>query len=98
MKRKLLIVLAVLAVLGALAFFFVAPAVVERRVNGTRQKPPYAASERARALHRALIVADLPATSLPWDRNMSARATLGTVHSRPHALRTHEAMNGTSDI
>jgi len=79
MKRKLLIALALLAVLGALAFFFVAPALVERRVNGTRQSPPYAVSERARALHRTLTVADLHADSLLWDRDLLARAGRGHV-------------------
>ena len=74
MKRKLLIALALLAVLGALAFFFVAPALVERRVNGTRQSPPYRASERARQLHRTLLVADLHADSLFWDRDLLERA------------------------
>src|SRR5918912_323722 len=58
MKRKLLIVLAALVVVGALAFFFVLPALVERRLNAVRQSPPYAASERARSLHRTLTVAD----------------------------------------
>jgi microsomal dipeptidase-like Zn-dependent dipeptidase len=68
-----------LVVVGALAFFFVVPAAFERRVNGTRQSPPYNASERARALHRALIVADLHADSLLWDRDLLARATRGHV-------------------
>lgn len=79
MKRKLLIVLALLVALVALAFFFVAPAAVERRVNGTRQSPPYAASERARALHRTLLVADLHADSLLWDRDLLERAARGHV-------------------
>src|SRR2546421_97179 len=79
MKRKLLIVLAVLVVVGALAFFFVLPAVVERRVNGTRQSPPYNASERARALHKTLLVADLHADSLLWDRDLLERSTRGHV-------------------
>ena len=79
MKRKLLIVLALLVVIGALAFFFVVPALVERRLNGTRQSPPYAASERARALHHRLTVADLHADSLLWDRDLLARATRGHV-------------------
>ncbi|PYT00212.1 MAG: peptidase M19, partial [Acidobacteria bacterium] len=79
MKRKLLIVLALLVVVGALAFFFVVPAAFERRVNGTRQSPPYAASERARALHRTLLVADLHADSLLWDRDLLERAARGHV-------------------
>src|SRR5947209_7409174 len=79
MKRKLLVALALLVVLVALAFFFVAPAAVERRVNGTRRSPPYQASERARELHRTLLVADLHADSLLWDRNLLERAARGHV-------------------
>src|SRR5205085_3161022 len=79
MKRKLLIVLALLVVVGALALFFVVPAAFERRVNGTRQSPPYVASERARQLHRTLLVADLHADSLFWDRDLLERAGRGHV-------------------
>ncbi|HEX3560005.1 MAG TPA: dipeptidase [Pyrinomonadaceae bacterium] len=79
MKRKLLVLLALLVALGALAFFFVVPGVVERRAGGTRRNPPYAASERARALHRTLLVADLHADSLLWDRDLLERASRGHV-------------------
>src|SRR5205085_1121807 len=58
-----LVVLALLVVVGALAFFFVVPAAFERRVNGTRQSPPYAASERARALYQARKLQDTAARS-----------------------------------
>ncbi|PYS75891.1 MAG: peptidase M19 [Acidobacteria bacterium] len=79
MKRKLLVALALLVVLVALAFFFVAPAAVERRVNGTWRSPPYQASERARELHRTLLVADLHADLLLWDRDLLERAARGHV-------------------
>jgi microsomal dipeptidase-like Zn-dependent dipeptidase len=79
MKRKLLVILLLLVVLGALAFFFVAPALVERRVNGTRERAPYRVSERARSLHPTLLVADLHADSLLWDRDLLERASRGHV-------------------
>jgi len=79
MKRKLLFVVAFLLVAGALAYFFVLPSVVERRYNGVSQRPPYAASERARALHKTLTVADLHADSLLWDRSILERADRGHV-------------------
>ncbi len=41
--------------------------------------PPYAASERARELHRRLLVADLHADSLLWDRDLLERGTRGHV-------------------
>ena len=79
MKRRLLIVFAAVVVIVALAFFFVAPAAVELWSNRTRQRPPYSASDRARALHKTLLVADLHADSLLWDRDLLARASRGHV-------------------
>src|ERR687886_767582 len=74
-----LVAFALLVVFGGFAFFFVAPALVERHFNGTRQSPPYQASERARRLHRTLLVADLHADSLLWDRDLLERAGRGHV-------------------
>jgi membrane dipeptidase len=79
MKKKLLIALSVVVALGVAAFFFVAPGVVERRVNGVLGRPPYEASARARELHQRLFVADLHADSLLWDRDILERASRGHV-------------------
>lgn len=77
MIRKLLIGLALLLVVGAFVFFFVLPPLVESRFNGVLRPPPYEASERARSLHRRLLVADLHADSLLWGRDLLARASRG---------------------
>jgi membrane dipeptidase len=77
MKKRLLIVLALLVVAGALLFFFVLPGVAERFMNKTRRSPPYQASERARALQRSLLGADMHADSLLWDRDLLERAGRG---------------------
>lgn len=79
MKRKLPAVLLLLAVLGASAFFTVAPALAEWVFNGTRVRGPYRASERGRALHAALLVADMHADTLLWDRDVLARSARGHV-------------------
>ncbi|HWS86333.1 MAG TPA: dipeptidase [Pyrinomonadaceae bacterium] len=80
MKRKLAVVLLLLlAVLGVLAFFTVAPAVAEWLLNGTRVRGPYRASERGRALHSRLLVADMHADTLLWDRDVLARSGRGHV-------------------
>jgi microsomal dipeptidase-like Zn-dependent dipeptidase len=79
MKRKLTAVLVLLVVSGALAFFFAAAATVERLYNGKRGGPPYRASGRARELHRALLVADMHADTLLWDRDLLARSARGHV-------------------
>ena len=51
----------------------------ERRLCPTVEPPPYDASERARALHRALLVADLHADSLLWGRDLLQRSGQGHV-------------------
>ncbi len=51
----------------------------ETRLNPTTFVPPYAASERARALHETLIVADLHADSLLWGRDLLVRGDRGHV-------------------
>jgi microsomal dipeptidase-like Zn-dependent dipeptidase len=79
MKRKLPAVLLLLAVVGVLAFFTVAPVVAEWLFNGTRVRGPYHASERGRALHARLLVADMHADTLLWDRDVLARSARGHV-------------------
>ena len=79
MKRKLIIVVAFLLALGVLGFFFALPALVERRINGVRRKAPFQASEHARELHKTLLVADMHADSLLWDRDLLERGTRGHV-------------------
>jgi microsomal dipeptidase-like Zn-dependent dipeptidase len=79
MRKKILLVLLVAVVLGLVAFFFVVPGLVEGGVNGVLRRPPYEASERARSLHGRLLVADLHADSLIWDRDLLERGERGHV-------------------
>jgi microsomal dipeptidase-like Zn-dependent dipeptidase len=79
MKRRLIIVVAFLLALVALGFFFALPALVERSINGVRRKAPFQASERARKLHETLVIADLHADSLLWDRDLLERSARGHV-------------------
>jgi membrane dipeptidase len=51
----------------------------EARLCATAQLPPYMASERARALHADLWVADLHADSLLWGRDLLQRGSHGHV-------------------
>lgn len=76
-RARVLSALAVLVVLALGAFFFVVPAVVERSFNEIYQAPPYAASARARELHKRLLVVDLHADSLLWGRDLLVRGTRG---------------------
>lgn len=77
--RVLLWGLALLVVAGLGIFFFVVPQRVEAAMNGLLQPPPYAASERAKALHKTIDVADLHADPLLWGRDLVARGTRGHV-------------------
>src|SRR5919199_1889250 len=79
MKKKLTVGLLLLAVFGVLALFTVVRVVAEWLVNGTRVRGPYRASERARALHARLLVADMHADTLLWDRDVLARSGRGHV-------------------
>lgn len=78
-SKKLLIVFAALLLLCGAVFFFVLPAQVEKRMNAVINRPPYQASEKARALHQRLFVADLHADSLLWNRNLLEGGTRGHV-------------------
>lgn len=79
MKKKILITLAVILLLLLGAFFFVLPAQLEKRLNASLNPPPYLASEHAVELHKGLLVADLHADSLLWDRDLLDHATRGHV-------------------
>lgn len=73
MKKFMEISAVVLLVLLAafLVFFFgFVPSMVEKSLNPVISKPPYQVSERAQNLHEKLIVADLHADSLLWNRNL----------------------------
>jgi microsomal dipeptidase-like Zn-dependent dipeptidase len=79
MKKKVLIVLGVILIAALGVFFFFLPGYVGRQMNATINVPPYAASERAKALHKTLLVADLHADTLMWDRDLLQRGDWGHV-------------------
>ncbi|MEW6130025.1 MAG: dipeptidase [Acidobacteriota bacterium] len=77
--KKILIALVMVIIVGLLVLFFVVPARVDKSMNVTLNPPPYPASERAQELHKKLLVADLHADSLLWNRDLLERATYGHV-------------------
>jgi microsomal dipeptidase-like Zn-dependent dipeptidase len=79
MKKKLLIALAVILLLLVGAFFFVLPGQLAKRLNVALNRPPYLASERAVEVHKKLLVADLHADSLLWNRDLLDRSDSGHV-------------------
>ena len=72
-------ILAVLIVAGLAVFFFIAPAEVERGMNGVIEPPPYSVTDRAAELHKTLTVADLHADSLLWGRDLLKKGTRAQV-------------------
>jgi membrane dipeptidase len=79
MRKKVYIVLGAILLVALGFFFFFLPGYVGRRMNATRGEQPYAASERAKALHKTLLVADLHADTLMWDRDLLKRGDWGHV-------------------
>jgi microsomal dipeptidase-like Zn-dependent dipeptidase len=79
MRKKLFIVLGAILLVALGVFFFFLPGYVGRRMNATIEQPPYAASERAQALHKDLLVADLHADTLMWDRDLLKKGDWGHV-------------------
>jgi membrane dipeptidase len=77
--KKFLIVVVLLLLLGAGILFFVVPAQVEKGMNTVLVPPPYTASEKGAELHKRLLVVDLHADSLLWNRDLLERGTYGHV-------------------
>ncbi len=76
MRRWLIGILLVVAV-AALAFFALAPGMLERGMNQIDGKPLPTVSERAKALHRTLTIVDLHSDTLLWKRDFLDRADRG---------------------
>ncbi|PZQ23917.1 MAG: peptidase M19 [Sphingopyxis macrogoltabida] len=76
MRRWLLIPLALIAA-AALAFFTLAPGMIERGLNRIDGKPLPAVTARAAALHKTLTIVDLHSDSLLWSRDFLKRADRG---------------------
>jgi len=79
MKKVRIVAVAVALVLGMTGVFFFLPARADRQLNPVLVPPPYQVSERAQRLHRTLLVADLHADSLLWDRDLLVKNTRGQV-------------------
>lgn len=76
MRRWLTGILLIVA-LAALAFFSLAPGMIERGLNKIDGKPLPEVSARAKALHATLAIVDLHSDSLLWSRDFLKRAERG---------------------
>ncbi|MCU9849825.1 membrane dipeptidase [Defluviimonas sp. WL0024] len=79
MAKILLRLILLLAVLGAAGFFTFAPGIVDRRLNPVAAHDPWPVSPAAKAMHERLIIGDLHADTLLWDRDLTRRSDRGHV-------------------
>lgn len=77
-RKKVALLLVVLVLFVGAGFFFIVPVVVDRKLNPVLSSPPYLSSSRAQSLHQQLLIVDLHADSLLWQRDLLVR------HSRGH--------------
>jgi membrane dipeptidase len=77
--KRILIIVGVIVSLGLAVLFFVVPAQVEKSMNVTLNPPPYPATDKATELHKKLLIADLHADSLLWNRDLLERGSRGHV-------------------
>lgn len=77
--KKLLLGLAIALVIAAIVIFGFVPSYVGKSMNQTIHPPPYQASEAAKELHKKLLVADLHADTLMWNRDLLTKGTWGHV-------------------
>ncbi|WP_319824335.1 dipeptidase [Thalassovita sp.] len=76
---KFLAGLLALCVLGLVAFWAFAPAIVEKGRNNVISHAPYPVSPEAAALHDTLTVGDWHADPLLWNRDLTERGDYGQV-------------------
>jgi len=77
--KKISTLLVVLLLVGTAGFFLIVPGLADRKLNPVLSPPPYFASSRAHSLHQQLLIVDLHADSLLWQRNPLVRNRWGHV-------------------
>ena len=73
--KRLMAVVLILIVVGAVGFFTFAPAYVEKSRNNVIAHAPYPVSDAGAALHADLIIGDWHADSLLWNRDLTERGS-----------------------
>jgi membrane dipeptidase len=79
MKKILLLILSAILVLALSVIWFVVPTRFGKQLNVTLNQPPYQASPEAIKLHKSLLIADLHADTLMWNRDLLKRGSWGHV-------------------
>lgn len=79
MLKKIIFTTLLLLTAAALTIFIIGPGVLEKRMNKVLDHDPYVVTDEARALQSSLMVADLHADTLLWNRSLLQRANRGHV-------------------
>lgn len=79
MIKKILKFLFLLFLVVLTAFFFLAGKIVDRNVNEVVGPGDYEVSQKAKSIHKDLLVADLHADNLLWDRDPTKKLGYGMV-------------------
>lgn len=95
--RRLIYGFLALLVLAVGAFLLFGPGLVEGGMNKVAPTPLPAISERARALHARLAIADMHADTLLWQRSLLDRASRGQV-DLPRLEAGHVAVQVFSSV
>jgi microsomal dipeptidase-like Zn-dependent dipeptidase len=77
--RVLLLIAAALLVAFAVFFFCCAAGFTANLLNPVINKSPYTVSDKAKALHETLLVADMHADALLWNRDLTVKNSGGHV-------------------
>ncbi|MDX5985804.1 dipeptidase [Sphingomonas echinoides] len=94
--RKILLAVLGLVLIATLAFFALAPGIVERSMNQV-VAIPLKITPRARALHATLQIADMHADTLLWQRSLLDRSDRGQI-DLPRLLAGHYALQVFSSV
>jgi len=68
-----------LLLIALVVLWFIVPSFLGKRMNAVLNPPPYRASREAEELHKKLLIADLHADTLMWNRDLLERGSWGHV-------------------
>jgi len=77
--KKTILRLSIIVVAVCLLFFLLLPILIDKYLNGVVEHPANQPSPQAIALHKKLLIADLHADCLLWNRNLLERNSRGQV-------------------
>lgn len=78
-KRRKILTFLILGITILVLVFFAIPNIVARSVNRVHGPGPYPVTPSAKDLHKDLVIVDLHADSLLWDRDLLVRSQYGHV-------------------